>query len=100
MQSFAGSSAGIVRYQLGIVSRLIKNKLQLKSIPADQPERGRIDQINVAADQLPEGGFRSGPGILCKQCLAVGQVLFATINPQKAITGQESSPGLCRGQRG
>ena len=33
-------------------------------IPADQPERSRIDQVNVAADEFPEGGFRPGPCVL------------------------------------
>ena len=32
-------------------------------IPADQPEGGRIDQVEVAADEFPEGGFRAGPRV-------------------------------------
>ena len=45
--------------------------------------------VNVTADKFPEGGFGAGPRVLCKQCLAIRHLLFTTIKPQEAKTGQE-----------
>ena len=63
-------------------------------IPAHQAQRRRMDKVDVARDQFPEGRFRAGYSVFCQQFLAVRHLLFSSKAPHKAGTEQEYSKVL------
>jgi len=57
-------------------------------VPADQPQRGLVNQVNVPPHQLPKGRLRSGPHVFRQQCLAVRHLHSTNKTPPGAQNGQ------------
>ncbi len=58
-------------------------------MPADQAERGRINQIHVARDQFLNGCLGTVYRVLCEQVSAVRHCLFISKAPPQAETEQK-----------